>query len=497
MIRIAHNTSVGICQEHQVLPCVDIGFSNVLIRLVLTHQETHFTLQGNSISRVHGSQPEYIILLHVLDVHVFIGPSLCHIPCQGNGQRFIRGSNTFLAAGENQVVACDIGIICSFCVVDALCGMQADISLCAVIRGVYSAHVDGRMVPFRIGTARHEDIAARLHVKSAIGLNSQRHIALNLEFRQLAVFPYGSDIGSAHIHELLHAFNLLVSGKIRQGNLVGDRVVKGAHCALGRSQSDIILGQDISEPIRLRTATASFINQRVADGVEHHFFRPFEGAFLRIRLIYQVFIFGVRLKISFCIDVLGILVRDSIRFQILVCCGVAKLGIIFVSLIVTVAFCLQRLSFALGKIVETPLVGKVGIIRSLLRGEILIILITARIFLVQRLPLFLGKTVIVGIFIPVCNVGVIRSLILIVICLPLGLRLSVLSSIISRYYIRRIVVAFLLQTRNVCAFISVFATFVLFAVNQAGVDPAMHHFVHAVIRTVFIFLGKRVNEAAV
>ena len=373
--------------------------------------------------------------------------------------------------------------------------MQAHVIRFIIVRlSIDGAHVDSRMVPFRIGTARHEDIAARLHVKSAVGLNAQRHIALNLEFRQLAVFPYCSDVGSAHIHELFHVFNAFVSGQLIHGNR-GGRVIKGTHCALGGSQSDIILGQDIGEPIRLRTAATVFVHQCVADGIEHHFFRPLKlGVF---RLILQICIGSISIQIGGCVGVLGILVRDSIRFQILVCRDVAELGIIFVSLIVTVAVLLQRLTFALGKIVEAPLVGKVGIIRSLLRGETLIILITARIVLVQRLPLFLGKTVIVGIFIPVCNVGVIRSLILIVVGLPLGLRLSTFFGVISLFYIRLIVVAFLLQTRNVCAFISVFATFVLFAVNQAGIDPAMHHFVYAVIRAAFIFLGKRVNEAAV
>ena len=89
MICIAHNTIRCIRCKHQIFSCVDVGFSNVLIRLVLTHQKAHFALQGNRIPCIHGSQFEYCVLLHVLNVYIFGRSCLCQSPSQGNCQRFV------------------------------------------------------------------------------------------------------------------------------------------------------------------------------------------------------------------------------------------------------------------------------------------------------------------------------------------------------------------------------------------------------------------------
>ena len=76
---------------------------------------------------------------------------------------------------------------------------------------------------------------------------------------------------------------------------------------------------------------------------------------------------------------------------------------------------------------------------------------------------------------------------------PLGLGLV----LIGQFHIGLVVVPVLLQPRNIRALIGIVPFGVLFAVDEAGVDPAMDHFVHAVISTDVIIARKRVNETAV
>ena len=204
-------------------------------------------IQGNSISRRHGPQAEEIGIVHVLNEDILVCPCLCYIPGQGNGQRLVRLADALLAAGEDQVSACNIGIIYCFCVVDSLCGMQAHVIRFIARLSVDGAHVDDRMniIAHCLGTSRYEDIAARLHVESACFLrtafltifffqeDAQRHIACDRK----GLHPGGSvfvhrlfyfDIGSAHVQELLHICNGIASGQLLPGNrfrLIG----KSAH----------------------------------------------------------------------------------------------------------------------------------------------------------------------------------------------------------------------------------------------------------------------------
>ena len=52
IIRLAYNAGSGICQEYQILSCVDVGFGNI----GSAHLEAHFAIQGNRISSVHSAQ---------------------------------------------------------------------------------------------------------------------------------------------------------------------------------------------------------------------------------------------------------------------------------------------------------------------------------------------------------------------------------------------------------------------------------------------------------
>ena len=190
-------SDVGVCYKFQFFTGVDIGLGNVLIRVRvvrITHLEALIAIQRNSVSCVHGSQSENIILLHVLDVHIFGSSGLCQIPGQGNGQRLVRSSNTcpfvavntyfFFTADEKQVFACYIGLIVIISlqvIVNSLCRIQTHVTLCVVICGVNGSHVDGRMLTCLIGTACYGDISARLHVESATRLDAQGQIAFNRE----------------------------------------------------------------------------------------------------------------------------------------------------------------------------------------------------------------------------------------------------------------------------------------------------------------------------
>ena len=492
IILLAHNTVFSI--ELQRLSGVNVRVGN--IRIGTAHHEALVASQGNRILCQHGAQAENIIIVHILDEHILIGSGFCHIPGQENGQGLIRSTDALFAAGEDQVITYDIGIILGLCIVDSLFGIQTHVARRAVLSGVNRSHVDGRMLPGHIFSASYKDIASRLYIQSTstAGLYAQRHIAPNFESRQLVTsIPLDSNVCSAHIQELLHVFNAFVSFQILHGNR-GGLVVKGTHRSLRRSQSHI-LTQNIGRPFRLNAAAAIRVHHFIADSIEHHILCPFKGGISC--LSYQIRIGDVIRQIRICVGVLGILVRDGIRLQILVCRGITEFRIILISLVVAVTICLQRLPFTLRKIGEALPVGKVRIIRSLLCGETLIILIAAGVIFIQFLTLFRRKVVIVGIFIPVCHVGVIRSLILIVVGLPLGLCFSALVGIISRFHIGLVVVAALLQPRNVGAFIGIVPLRVLFAVDQAGVDPAMYHFVHAIRGLGGRIYGQGVDKAAV
>ena len=312
---LAHDAGRRIRLEGQRLAGVDIGGGNV--RIGVAHLEALVALDGDGIARVHGAQAERIVILHVLDEHALVGPGLGEIPGQGNGQRLVRRADALFAAGEDQVVSRDIGLGCGLRVVDALVGIQAHV---ARRGGVDGAHVDRGVVPFRVGAARHGDIAARLHVQRAAGLDAQGHIALDHEFRQIAVFPHSRDIGSPHAHELLHLGNarILVCQRVH-GNL-GGLVGNGAY-RLGGRQRDI-LAQDVGGASRLRAAAAGLVHQRVADGVEHHVLRPRIGGILRLVLHFLIFLvhskISVRARIPLefvCVDALQIFLR---RFVILI-----------------------------------------------------------------------------------------------------------------------------------------------------------------------------------
>ena len=358
----------------------------------------------------------------------------------------------------------NIGVIGIQCVVDSLCRIQAHVTLGVVIRGVNGSHVNGGMPPCRISTACYGDIAARLHVQRAGCFDAQRHIRRNHEFRQVAIFPNGFDVGSVHIHEFLHVLNLICSGQVVHFNfcsLVGNRTYSP-----GRSQRNII-AQHIGCPFRLRAFAACFVHQRVADGVEHHVLRPFKG---RIRcLSIQILIGSIMLQIIIGIGVLGIFIGSGI-FQISVRRGIiGVLGILLcclnVSIIIGVPISIRFTIICICDLLSC-LLGKCVVLR-----------------------LFAQVIVIIGRIID-CSY---RSLLISVFCLPLGLCFAR----ISRFYVRLIVVAVLFQPRDVRALVGVVPLRVLFAVNQPGIDPAMHHFVHAIHRTGIRVTRKRVDEAAI
>ena len=176
--RFAHNAGGLVRIEHQLLAGLDVGFRNP--RIGAAHLEALFACNGNRVSCEHGSQAEIIAIVHVFDEDIFVGPGLCQIPGQGNGQRLILFADALLAAGQSQVVSPDIGSIYIRCIVDALFRIQAHIALCAVIRGVNRSHLDGGML-CRILTARHGDVAAGLHVQRTGCPDAKRQIALDLE----------------------------------------------------------------------------------------------------------------------------------------------------------------------------------------------------------------------------------------------------------------------------------------------------------------------------
>ena len=228
----AHDAGFGVRQELQFLSSVDVGSGN--IRVGLAHQEALFAGERNRVFRKHGSQAEIIIVVHVFDEHILVSSRLGHIPGQGNSERLVRRADALRASGDDQVLARDIGIIYGLCVVDSQFRMQTHVALLIVLRGVYRAYVDGGMIPFRVLAASYRDIAACLYVQRAffhsvaslirffLQEDAQRHIALDREGQQIAVFiAIGSDVGSAHLHELLHVFNSVVACQIFHFNRGG------------------------------------------------------------------------------------------------------------------------------------------------------------------------------------------------------------------------------------------------------------------------------------
>ena len=299
VILLAHNAVFSV--ELQRLSGVNVRVGN--LRIGTAHRESLVASQGNRILCQHGAQAENIIIVHILDEHILIGSGFCHIPGQENGQGLIRSTDALFAAGEDQVITYDIGIILGLCIVDSLVGMQTHVALCAVLSGVNTAHINGGILPIRIFTASYKDIAARLYIQSTstAGLYAQRHIAPNFESRQLVTsIPLDSNVCSAHIQELLHVFNAFVSFQILHGNR-GGLVVKGTHRSLRRSQSHI-LTQNIGRPFRLNAAAAIRVHHFIADSIEHHILCPFKGGISC--LSYQIRIGDVIRQIRICVGVL-------------------------------------------------------------------------------------------------------------------------------------------------------------------------------------------------
>ena len=339
--------------------------------------------------------------------------------------------------------------------------MQSHIKCCLSVLSLNGSHINGGIFPGCVLAARHGDIAPCRHIQGSAGFDAQRHIRRNLEVRQFAVcIPLGFDIGSPHLHELLHFFNAVVACQISHGNRSG-LIGKGAHATVG-VQGDIFT-QYIGRPIRLRTAATFRVHQLFADGVEHHVLGPFKGWISG--LCCQVFISGICRQIISCVGILGILVRSRVLQICLSRRIIAVLSILLstfcVCQISTVSSIRQLSAVLLGKCVVLCLVGKIS-------------------FIFSRNIDFFHCRFLASIF-----------------SLPLRLGLTTICNIISCLHICLIVVPILLQPFDIGPLVGVLSVSILFAINQAGVNPAMHHIVHAVHRAGFIVSRKRVNEAAV
>ena len=448
--RLAHDAENGIRLEIQILARVDIGRGKVGVGIA--HLEAAPAVEGNRVSRVHGAQTE-IRVFHVLDEDILLGPRPYQIPGQGNGQRLRLGADALLASREEQIVSRDIGRVGIQRVVDALVGVQAHVALCGGV-----AHVEGGVFPGLVGAPRHGDIAARVHGQRSGRPHAQRHIGRNHEGRHIAVqVPHSLDIGSVRIHELLHALDLLASGQIRHRNRRGG-VGNGAHRALARGQGDIP-AQHIGRPLGLRAAAGIGVHQFFADGVKHHVLRPLEGGLRRLR--HHILVGGVIRQVSVRVGVPGILVSGGIlqiRFRRRV---IGILGILLGALRVrqesAVPLVRQIPALVLGECVVFRLIGKI-------------------IFICGRVINRLHRRLLVGVF-----------------GFPLRLRLAR----IGKLHVRLVVVAVFFQTFDVRALVGIVSFRVLLAVDEAGVDPAVHHLVHAGQGLGVRVAWKRVNEAAV
>ena len=448
IVRVAHNTGSFVRVELQRLAYIDIGLGDFPVGIA--HQEALVTGEGNNVLRVHRAQAEIIAILHVLDKHILVGAGLCHIPGQGDVQRLGRSADALLAAGENQVLARDVRPvgICKI-IVDAQFGVQAHIARCVILGGVNRAYVESGVLPGFVLAACHGDIAPRLHVERTSCLDTQRHIALDLKGRQIALCVLlGGDIGSPRIQKLLHVGNFVIPVQLLHGNRSG-RVGERTHCTLSRVQRNV-LAQDIGRPLRLDAAAAVLVHQLVADGVKHHVLGP-----LKVRiccLIRQGFIGGVIRQIIACVGVLRVLVCGCI-LQIPL-----RIFVLRVSDIVLMTI--------LHQFCHLCLIGK---------------------SCVHARTRFVGLIIVGGV-----NILYLRLLRLILL-LPLSLG----RACISRFYVCLVVVAVFFQSFDIRPLVSVISIGILLAVNEARVYPAMHHLVHAVRGAGFVIAGKPVNEAAV
>ena len=234
ILPVTHDAGCFVRDELQFLSGVDVGVGD--LRIGAAHQEAIFAAQGNRVFREHGAQAENIVL-HILDEHILVGARLGQIPGKGYGQRLVRRADALFAAGDDQVLARDIGLVGSIVskrVGDALRGIQAHVARCTVLRGVDGVYVDGGVLARRIGSARHGDVAARLYVQRAffhsaaflirfvLQVDAQRHIALDREGLHVAVGVFlDRDVGSARIHELLHVVNAVFACQVFHFNRGG------------------------------------------------------------------------------------------------------------------------------------------------------------------------------------------------------------------------------------------------------------------------------------
>ena len=312
------------------------------------------------------------------------------------------------------------------------------------------------MIPVCVLAARHGDIVARLHVQRAAGFDAQRHIALDHEFRQIAVFvPIGGDVGSVRIHELFHFCNVgiaVISHQIINFNDV-DVIGKSAYRAR-RVQRDIV-AEDVRRPLRLHAAAAVRVHQLVADGVKHHFFRPLIGGLLR--LVLQLLIVVVRRKIGLCAGII----------LVLVCVG---------------AFQIFRRRFVV-LISEIILMAVGGELRRFLRvGQSRVVARASEIIvIVLRGKGGIGGGLLCGVFrLPIC------------LCFLVGAYRTVFVEFrfVGARDTRRIIVAVLFEVADIRSLIAVFA------LDEPCVDPAMDHFVHAVRGAGFVVARQPVDESA-
>ena len=256
---------------------------------------------------------------------------------------------------------------------------------------------------------------------------------------------------------MLHVFNTFVSDQIFRGNRYG-LVGKGAYCTRGGKQSNI-LAQNVGSPFRLGASAAVGVHHLFADGVEHHILCPFKGGIRR--LVHQVLISVICRQIRIGVGVLGIFISSGvfqIRFRRIV---LDILGILLCALSIShefavIAFC-QLLARILSKRVVLRLIVKVDAIFS------------------GGIDFFHRRLLVIIFRLPLC------------LCLAL----------ISKLHIGFVIVAILLQPSNIGAFVGILSVFVLLSVNQSGIDPAMHHVVHALRGTGSRCVGQRVNETTV
>ena len=216
-IVITYDAAGFIRLKLQLLAGIDVRYSNIAIGTA--HQETFFTVQGNRIAGVHGPQCQEPVHIHVADKDIFIRPRLGKFPRKRNIQRLVSRTNALLAAGEQQVSAFDIGVTAISGIVDTLVGMQTYITGCAILGSIDAAHINRGMLPCGIGAACHGNIATGLYIQCTSGLNAQGHIVTDVKGHQItAGITVSRNIGSRHIHELLHLGYAFITCQFVHGN---------------------------------------------------------------------------------------------------------------------------------------------------------------------------------------------------------------------------------------------------------------------------------------